>query len=196
MSQKIQILHRTLWVLGTALALTLGMSSIASAEMPVWDNEYVGSAHSKFNVKSCGYEHNSHEAIVNLWGRGNEGNTCFGLPCGQGTWAINVVNSGNVRLAGTINYASRNGKKLYLLFFEHTRQYLEGSFLETKGDLCGIASPLPDDVVFTQAVIKTNKHGTKAQTRIRAKYGAVVNDGGALKEAHFRFKSTAKVIIY
>ena len=193
MSQKIQILHRTLWVLGTAFALTLGMSSIASAQTPVWDNEYVGSVHSKFKVKSCGHEQNSGEAVVNLWGPGNEGNTCFGVPCGEGTWAINVPNSGNVRLAGIVHNTSGNGKKLYLRFFEHTRKYLEGSFFDAKGELCQI-TPLPDQVVFTQAVIKTNKLGSKAQTKIRAKYGAVVNIGGALKQAQFRFNSTATAI--
>lgn len=190
MNQKIRILNNTLWVLGTVFALTLGLSSVASAQAPAGVSEYVGSSNTKFRVSSCGHTTTSSEALVKLSGSGDEGDTCFGIPCGEGTWAVTVENSGNFRLAGVVDSTSRNGRKLYLNFFEDTRNYLLGSFLEAKGDLCEI-TPSPDQVLFTQAAMKMNKMGTKVQVRFRAKYGAIVNDGGRLKPAQWRFTSNA-----
>jgi hypothetical protein len=191
MSQKIKILHRTLWVLGTAFALTLGMSSIASAQAPpAWDNEYVGGGVSKFEVNSCGkLPVGSVIIVANLWGPGLNPS---GFPSEYGTWGIDIDSPFN-RFAGTINHTSGNGKKLYLQFFPVTRSAISSTLQTLKGEVCGI-SPLPDTIVFTQAVIKTNKMGTKIQTKIRAKYGAIVNEGGSLKQAQWRFNSTAVAV--
>lgn len=187
MNQKIRILNRTLWVLGTALALTLGMSSIASADTPVWDDEYGGTVVTKFKVKSCGQVRDTGGVVVNLWGPDNNDG---GYLHEYGTWGIAVGPDSVDRFAGTINSTSRNGKKLYLSFFPGSREKVDLALDDLKHELCEVAA-LPDDVTFTQLVMKTNKLGTVVQTNLRAKYGAIVNEGGRLKPAQWSFTGKA-----
>jgi hypothetical protein len=183
MNEKTRKLTSTLCATGMTFALVLGMSSAANADAH-WANNYLGTATDKFQVNSCGKDQASGEMAISLYGPSDQHE--------YGTWGISFGPNAEDRFAGTINHISGNGKKLYADFYVDSREKLAGQLDEWKGDLCDI-TPLPDEVVFTQFVIKTNKKGTKVQTKIRAKYGAIVNEGGKLKQAQFRLNSTAYV---
>ena len=184
MNEKVGKLTSTLCATGMAFALVLGVSSAANADTH-WANNYLGTATEKFQVNSCGKDQASGEMAISLYGPSDQHE--------YGTWGISFGPNAEDRFAGTINHTSGNGKKLYADFYVASREKFDANLDEWKGDLCDISMPLPDDVVFTQFVLKTNKKGTKVQTKIRAKYGAIVNDGGKLKQAQFRLNGTSVV---